>query len=794
MAKKDINFSNAVQKGADPMSANGEMLTRAAHITAAGSVEAAQVQGNQMKAVAGLGVDAVKGSAESNLESETKKVIDSYEARVKTEDAKLTLNLFDSGLVEGNPKEVEQAKADITKYKDALDQGIMTREQALLAIDKSVKEFSRTMPGFATDFRKLATTLTGVEHMGSFREYSLLAKQSANDKLRADQLKFLQDIEQKQLTMYVEKYGRMPVGGLKGEDMAIFRSQLKLSAEAENLKKQIEMRDATISQNEPKVTNYVNFRMADGIMTLSTLMQGLVTGVDPKTGKPFSAENKILLRQNLLANTNTFFEKVKTELMGFNTNQVSNGTREQLLTRLNTQHKELVDSLKNQDTFDDFRKTMELRASQASDVMNQWAIANPHLKIIKESGMATPDVAKLWIDSQREPRRQTEFRKIYGGALDDYFKSITTGGKPMGDYHSSNMIGASTSEEHMASLRMTNPAAHQAAVLSLRDHIKAIATTGWGDTTEMQEMRKGKFADNLRVFASQINPADNNAVTEWTKLMADPKVAARIKELPNAAVASAPVMNKTRELIENPEFGVMARINRMKEQLAVTQKNKGFDLYLDPATQQIKVLYYPWQGASQNTEPTGMAQTKEGAVTGKGGVGGKRPQQTGVEGNGSQVGDNGPELKRLVDTANRALAVMNNFSDALPEDLKGNLAKDTVNKFGEGYFGLDPAGRVDFLEKKGGKNDTNTREGFNKEAAKLTDSEDAKTDRAAEIRLKEVGGNITAVDQQIQMLENGLKTKGMSTEARQILTKELQLWTKAKQLGSATALPAGEGE
>lgn len=788
---KNIDFSPDLGKPADPVSPNGQLLVSAGRLEGESAAQGGAFKAAVTQQVAGLAMDAGKGFLESNLEKDTRRTVDAYEARVKTDDATLTLDLFNSGMVENNPVEVEKAKADIQKYKDALDQGIMTREQALLQIDRSVKQYSRVMPGWASDFRKLAGKLTGIEHMGAYAEHNLLSKASASEKLRADQLDFLQKTAQKQITMFVERFGRMPVGGLQGDDMKVFREQLTISANADALKKQIEMRDSTIAQNEPRVTNYVNHRMADGMMTLSTLMQGIVTGVDPTSGKPFSSESKILLRQNLLSNVNTFFEKVKTEVLGFNTNQVSNATREQLMTRLNTQQKELVDSLKNQDNFDDFRKTMELRASKAADVMAQWAIANPHLKIIKESGIATPEVAKLWIDSQREPRRQTEFRRIYGGALDDYFKSITSGGVAMSNYHSSNMTGASQSEDHMASLRTTNPGAYQAAVLGLRDHIKSIAQGGWGDSQETQDLRKSKFADNVRVFAAQINLSDEASVKEWTTLMGDPRVAARIKELPQAEAATAPVMMKTREVLENPEFGVMARINRLAEKLEVTHKNKAFDLIQDPATGQIKVQYYPWEGVAANSQP-GM---------------GKRGRKMPVVGDGRQVGDDGPELARLVATANRALAVMNNFQEGLPGDLQGgSLAKDTVEKFSQGYFGLSVEGRQQFLEDRGGdpeKKEKKSKSGesgddFNKEANEAWgDPNDPKVlENAAKIRLKEVGGHAAAAELVIQDIENTLKVPeaqgGPKSDYRRILQRELATWQKAKELATAKALPTGD--
>jgi hypothetical protein len=151
---KNIDFSPDLGPAPTPASPNGQLLVAAGRLEGENNAQGAAFKAQTLTTAAGLGMDAAKGYLESGMEAETRKVVDSYEARVKTDEATLTLDLFNSGLVDENPAEVKKAQADILKYRDALDQGIMTREQALLQIDKSVKQYSRLMPGWASDFRK----------------------------------------------------------------------------------------------------------------------------------------------------------------------------------------------------------------------------------------------------------------------------------------------------------------------------------------------------------------------------------------------------------------------------------------------------------------------------------------------------------------------------------------------------------------------------------------------------------------------------------------------------------------
>ena len=673
--RERIDFSTQLQQGADPVSPQGNLLVQAGELEGQAKVVGAKANSTLLAQAAGTAIDAAHGALASGLENDIKKKIDQYELSTKFDSAMQQYDILAQN--EAAPEDLTKAQAEITKYKHALDQGLITREQAILSIDKSVKDYSNVLPGYASDLRKLATTLTGVEHMGNYREFALLNKQSMNEKLALDRAKFEQDTQQKMITMFVEKYKRLPQGGLGGTDMKLFREEAALAAQAEGLRVRADVKGATIAQTEPVVVDLVNTRMGQGLLQLNQRLQGIVNAKDPKTGQVMSPENKVLLRQQVLSDVGDFFDGLKAEVSGFNSNQLSLATRETIMNRLNTQHKDLVASLQNQDSFDDFNKTMKITSERASDVMNKWAIANPHLKIIKESGLITPDVAKLWIDSQRDPRRSAEFRKTYGNSIDDFFKSVTTG---TGTNYSDNARKVGEDPAQLDRLKATDPGQYQAQLHTLRDSIKAVAKVGWGEGAETQELRKKQFATWLTSFANQIDPSKPDLVKEWLTLSSDPQIVGRISELPKQAQLQAidPLVNKTRGLLESPMVGLFARLGKIQREQA--------NQLLNPT--EFAVTVNPTTGLFQiQTKQRG----KKGAVdiTGQGAGGFAYGEPSIVSGDGGNLGFG--EIKAILDNVNRSVMTLNNLKDIgfVPSDMpKEGLAVDLLNKFNAGYFDL----------------------------------------------------------------------------------------------------------
>lgn len=694
MPKFDINKALSGGQGFQetltprlPTQADTSGIIDAARLEATAKVTQAKGNAELLGDVGKMAIDATKGFLESGLERDIKKTLAGYDTVVRHDDATLRLQMLETGFVpDSTPEDVIKAKADIEKYKKAMDQGVMSRDQAVMAIDKSVKDYSNTMPGFAADFRKLGYQLTGVEHLGARAEFEALSKVSINDKIKADYAKFFADKQQQMVGDFVNKYKRWPIGGLNGPEMAIFRQQAAIAATAENLKAQTEVVNQTVAQIEPKVVDLVNARLADGIITLTQNMQGIPFSTDPRTGKPNPPEDKAVLRQRILADTNTFFEGLKSEVLKFSANQLSNATREQLMARLQNQQTEMGNALKNQDAFDDMKKTMEIRQAKAQDVIAQWSIANPSLLIFQKSGLPTPDLAKFWIDSQRDPRRQADFTRVYGNVADAYYRSVSTGGPGMANYHVTNMSRLSTDPEHLDRLRETDPGAYTVGLHNVRDGIKSVLTNGWGQTPEMKDKQKAAFMNWVSGFGRQVDPKRQDLVDEWTKTMSDPRLITRLKELsPDMQVGAADaIMTRTRAILENPDVGFMKRLDNLVKEANGNIRGVQYDLVLNPTTKQIELTQTERKltGKSQSGQ-TEAVTTPANPLLGFG------------------------EIKNVLGVVNRSLGVMSNVGQgvegAVPPDMNARgLPQDYLAKLKAGFFSLSYDERNKALEAAAG--------------------------------------------------------------------------------------------
>lgn len=754
MVMKSIDFTQEV-RGAEPVSPDGRLLANAAVTEAKGAAVKQGVTDNLVTAAGKAGLDAVKGYLESGLEKDIKKTIGSLETANRFGDA---VTSFDVMANDPNtpPADLQKAQQEIQKYKAALDQGVMTREQALLAIDKSVKEYSNILPGYASNLRRLATEVTGVEHMGNYAEYALLTKQTQSEKIREQRLKNQMELEQKAYMGFTTKYGRPPVGGMQGNDMRMFQAEAALAAQAESLKTQANIRDATIAQTEPVVTQYINTRLASGILTLNTKLQGITGAVDPKTGKLQSPENRVLLREQILSEIGTTFESIKAELLGFNANQISNATREQQLSRLNTQQAQLTDALKNQDTFDAFSKTMGIQSLEAKNVWDKFVIAHPQAIIMKNSGMVTPDTVKLWIDSQQQPARAAEFRRLYGPGLDDYYRSFSN--PNVSQTHISNAGKIGTDPNHLSTIKNVDPAQYAAQLHGLRDSITAVVRQGWGVTPEVAEVQKRNFPVWIQSFTNQVNSGALDLVREWTKLMADPAIARRVKELdPQAQLAAIePIYNKSRELLENPQFGLLKRLSQLQaksKESILGLTTTPFEVVLNPITKQFQVAQATTQRTRGSTSPADM--TPKGAA----GFQTFRPGSFAVSAGGASMAG---EVKTIVDTINRSLSALNNFKDikgVLPPDMAENgVNAEYFYLYTTDFFNKTPEEQQEALKTRAAKPDTDPK--------KLSARERKMQKEVADLPIN------TGTAEDLEAIEKALTRKDLTAKARKELEED----------------------
>ena len=674
MAIKNIQFGAQLPGPATPVSPDGGLLVsagqqegQAIQVAAAGDATLLKATGDLFQKAGEAGLGLYKGSLESNMEKNIKATIDNYQQNVNLQ---ASVGFLQQAVDAGAPPQaVQDALSRIDKYKAAITQGTMTRDQALLAIDATVKDYSNRMPGWASDFRKQASLLTGVEHMGSLYEHNLLTQKSMMEKQQELALK-----EQERLrNHFIDTYKRLPVGGMNGPDMTMFAQQAALQQKAADLDTNIKISNQTIAQSEPQIVDLINTRMADGVMTLNMRMQGIVNAIDPKTNKPLPPESQVVLRQQSVSDVNSFFAQLTAQVASFPASKLSSATREQQLTRLETQRKSLVDALSNQDAFDAFQKTMKIETAKAGNIMDKWKLANANLVPLIQTGVMASPLAEQWLRAQENPNTQADFARrspnidqLFRGTLANYGENYSKG---------------ITDPSHLDALKRTSPAEYQNALNGGVETLKQIANKGWGETPEVQKAQKTNFSNYIATLASQAKPENKEISAKWNELMSNPNIIARIKELsPQQQLeALSPMLDATKNILEDGTFGSMKLLGQLVER-NTTDTSKVDIRYNDVTNKFEAFVNTVTKGRSNMFSPTG--ENPAGAATFEAVKGGDKVTSTPAVG----------ELKATVDNINKSLGILSSaaefkgiYSDGTTQE---GIVKNYFNKFHAGFFNL----------------------------------------------------------------------------------------------------------
>lgn len=739
MAQERLDFSTQLSPGNDPISPNGGLLVQAGQERGQAAIVGAKATSDLFKQGAGMAIDAAHGYLESEQEAAIKKTTEQLMASNKFRD---TVDILNSPT--STPDDLKKAQQDLENSKAALDQGLITRDQALLQIDKKVKEYSNVLPGYAAELRKQAATLTGVPHMGYYAEYAALTKASMGEKLAEHRaLAALKETEHLR-TGFITENKRIPTES----DLKVWAAIGALEVHAKQLKIQAEIRGATVAQIEPTIQDLVSNRLGQGVLKISTMISGLAGGKDEK-GNLIPPTNLAIARGQILSLIDREFAGLQAEVNSFNSNQLSSQTKETILNRLNTQHKDLVTSLTNSDSFDAFKKIMSIQGEQAKNIFDRFAIASPASYIMTRTGLAPNTAFELFTDARRNPQRYEVYKKN-NPELAQVFESILTFGSQEGQNLADNSAKISRDPGHLDAVRATNPAQGVLQMHILKDSIEKVSKEGWGTDPQTKENRMTNFANWITAFSNQVRVGSPDIIREWTKLVSNPNLITRISELPKQVQNEvvAPIFNRTREILESqdvPENGLFAQLGRIikdqSEQLLLATE---FRVVVNPTTQLFEV-----QSKSKARTKGAVDITPEGAGSVAYNISDKWTTRT-----GSNLGAIG--LKEVLDNINRSIQTLKNLGSIgygpSDETIKEGLSTNLLNKFNAGYFDLSGPERNKAL----GKENPLTTNQLPKSSDLLTPSIESNNQRNVESILKE------------------MERSDMTPSKMRILTKELK--------------------
>jgi hypothetical protein len=133
-------------------------------------------------------VDAVKGKLESDEEKDIKSDLTKLEGPGNPAQQNLRNFTDDLASFSDNPPQdptlVDQFIDHAKGYIEAQQQGVMSQSEVLTRVAATVKQYSAQAPGWASDFRKAAANLTGIDAVDTYQIHKALTTES--DKAKQD--------------------------------------------------------------------------------------------------------------------------------------------------------------------------------------------------------------------------------------------------------------------------------------------------------------------------------------------------------------------------------------------------------------------------------------------------------------------------------------------------------------------------------------------------------------------------------------------------------------------------------
>lgn len=192
-SKRNIDYSVQLPDIGVPTDGGaGTLFAQAA--AKSGEAEAMKMSANTnlLANIGGMAIQAGKGYLEAGVEREIKDTIDQTpvgeKAQAAAQDYRNFMNeqvavqnvMGEMGAV--YRPEVMAMSSEGQRVMAAAEQGLLSRDEALARISTTVKKYSAMMPGWASDFRKIAAELTGVDKVDRLAVHNFFTKEDARAK------------------------------------------------------------------------------------------------------------------------------------------------------------------------------------------------------------------------------------------------------------------------------------------------------------------------------------------------------------------------------------------------------------------------------------------------------------------------------------------------------------------------------------------------------------------------------------------------------------------------------------
>lgn len=511
----------------------------------------AQVSKDTKEALDNLDTDGYKGPAAAAREAQYEKDKPTIAANIAAAEEldKQRLSIFDTAEIGSNPDEiaaraqVEKFRAEAAQLQKAASAGNLSPTQAIDAIAASVKKYSAMMPGWATDFRKVAANLTGISNVDVLGIHSALTKESQAQKAN---LKLTQDV--------AEYFGLPSLQAVTPYWRDLYMVARTTDAQAKQLESQAKIKGASQAQVADRLNQVVAAGKTEGATAFVGVLHGIVTD-NTLTGE--TANNALRERGGLA------IDAWETKWMGQIDKWVADGTgldaerarkmREDIAAQAKTQR----DALNNSAVRSAWLKNAELFKTSVEGAQSQWRLNNMAAYLITSN----PQMYDVYLKSVQaaqsagvsltSPPTEKDYQKLqaYGvprvmfDALQNVLKSDNT--KAVADgLNGAAAAAAANPVDSLAALKETDKEKYATVVAGSLNEVSRVARSGL-DTTDPNAA--ARFADQLQILASQAGPQSGQLAKEWATLISNPNVVNALLSLPKETLdkIAVPVLART---------------------------------------------------------------------------------------------------------------------------------------------------------------------------------------------------------------------------------------------------------
>jgi hypothetical protein len=560
------------------------------HLTQAGALEGkAKAMDVQSDAQLGLflgttAIEAGKGYLKSEESKEIKSDLDKLEdfgdgAKAAAQVPQREANIVEAvGTFMGaapNSPEVGMMMADAKRHVEAAKQGILTKDEVITRVAATVKKYSAMMPGWASDFRKVAAELTGIANIETLQIHNALTQKSAREK-QAERIAQANIEFQKQVSTAVGE----PIEALTPAHYNLYRVSQQGKIARERLDNEIKMKNLVQEDADQAYGQMVSLDIATGVSDLM-LDFGKVWSLnsDPKkfidsqqAGLELSAKIGILhhrLAQNIRSMTTPRGDRPA----------MSAKEADARLSRLDTDMKNYQEMVKTAEGRNMFLSIAKHANTSAEMMMNNFMLANPHVAQLSKLGVFPPLFqARVTLDKK-------EFEARFGKRLGDTMEALMN---PTSQTQYAGVFGGMVSGTGPtpADTARVDP---KLGEVQMRDGVEFLKNS---DNLKPDPESQDKFANTLSSVVRSLRYGFETDLKAFNELVSSPARKEYISSMPSEvrAKALAPALPELQIAAVNAMQSVteaLDKYNNSKELNVLAGWR--LEAVLDPVTERVRI-------------------------------------------------------------------------------------------------------------------------------------------------------------------------------------------------------------